>query len=271
MGQEFVLVALNPAADLDTFFDRLARAKHRALLLDYDGTLAPFRADRGNALPYPEIVPVLAELCRLDRVVIISGRTIADLETLLGVEPLPELWGSHGWEHRTSDGNYNAPIIDATTKEALEQAIGIAQSTGLPNVCEVKPAGIAAHWRGLATHDVETVRGLIGREWPMIAQQSRLELHEFDGGVELRIKGRHKGHAVEAVLSTLSQDAVVAFLGDDRTDEDAFHALAGRGLRVLVREALRPTAADIWIKPPEELVDFLNRWKAAVSGSDPGG
>jgi len=49
-------------------------------------------------------------------------------------------------------------------------------------------------------------------------------------------------------------------LGDDRTDEDAFKSIKGRGLGVLVREAFRPTYADVWIKPPEELLAFLARW-----------
>jgi trehalose-6-phosphatase len=55
----------------------------------------------------------------------------------------------------------------------------------------------------------------------------------------------------------------VAYLGDDRTDEDAFKALAGRGLAVLVREELRPTAAAVWLRPPVELLDFLQRWMTA--------
>ena len=53
----------------------------------------------------------------------------------------------------------------------------------------------------------------------------------------------------------------MAYLGDDRTDEDAFRALRGRGLSVLVRAEPRETAADAWIRPPEELIEFLRTWR----------
>jgi trehalose-6-phosphatase len=52
----------------------------------------------------------------------------------------------------------------------------------------------------------------------------------------------------------------VAYLGDDLTDEDAFRALKGKGLSVLVRKESRTTEADCWLKPPDELLDFLKKW-----------
>ena len=42
---------LNPALDLDRFFGQLERAGERVLLLDYDGTLAPFRIRPAEAQP----------------------------------------------------------------------------------------------------------------------------------------------------------------------------------------------------------------------------
>ena len=44
--------ALDPGFDIEHFFAGLAAATARALLLDYDGTLAPFRVERVQALPY---------------------------------------------------------------------------------------------------------------------------------------------------------------------------------------------------------------------------
>ena len=61
-------------------------------------------------------------------------------------------------------------------------------------------------------------------------------------------------------------DAPIAYLGDDRTDEDAFRALQGRGLTVLVRQELRPTSAELWLRPPDELMHFLNDWLSASRG-----
>ncbi|RPJ43124.1 MAG: hypothetical protein EHM19_09270 [Candidatus Latescibacterota bacterium] len=97
-----------------------------------------------------------------------------------------------------------------------------------------------------------------------IARSSGLELRSFDGGIELLGRGRDKGSAVRTVLAEEGADAAVAYLGDDLTDEDAFRALAGRGLRALVRAELRPSEADVWIRPPGELLAFLDRWLRAA-------
>jgi trehalose-6-phosphatase len=60
----------------------------------------------------------------------------------------------------------------------------------------------------------------------------------------------------------MGRETAAAYLGDDATDEDAFKAIRGRGIGVLVRPQFRATAADFWLKPPEELLEFLERWHA---------
>ena len=46
---------LDPSFDLEAYFARLRTVRERVLLLDYDGAIAPFRSDPGEALPYPEV------------------------------------------------------------------------------------------------------------------------------------------------------------------------------------------------------------------------
>ncbi|MFC2150456.1 trehalose-phosphatase, partial [Calditrichota bacterium] len=92
-----------------------------------------------------------------------------------------------------------------------------------------------------------------------LLKRHTLELHYFDGGIELRAAGRNKGFAVQTVLRE-QPFGTCAYLGDDLTDEDAFEVLKGKGLCVLVREEYRETKADVWIKPPDELIEFLDNW-----------
>ncbi len=58
----------------------------RALLLDYDGTIAPFRADRNRALPYPAVLELLQRIRNLTdtRLVLVTGRRALDAAQLLG-------------------------------------------------------------------------------------------------------------------------------------------------------------------------------------------
>ena len=47
-----------------SFLEQLKNADQRILLLDYDGTMAPFHKDRTHAFPYPEIPPLLTEIMK---------------------------------------------------------------------------------------------------------------------------------------------------------------------------------------------------------------
>jgi trehalose 6-phosphate phosphatase len=254
-----------PNSDWKRFVDELSRAPRRALLLDYDGTLAPFRVARDQAVPDPDLHDALQGIIRTGRtrVVVISGRALCDLIPLLGLDPLPELWGCHGWERRMPDGRYQGPELEPDIRDALHQAHRWACSAGLEDHCEAKPAGIALHWRGLDGASIEQLRARVRTAWEPLAREPRLELHEFDGGLELRVAGRHKGYALVRILSELDDNTIVAYAGDDLTDEDAFKVLTGRGLSILVRPEYRETAADLWLKPPQEWLRFLQAWLAA--------
>ena len=254
---------LDPAGEPEPFLQRLGSAPRRALLLDYDGTLAPFAVARDKAVPYEGIQPRLEAIVRggRTRVVIISGRAAAEVRTLLGLRVGVEVWGSHGWERRMSDGADLSGEPPRAQREAIAQAQQQARQVPSERL-ERKPFSVALHWRGLDESARSALAAPIRDAWHSLADAAALELHEFDGGVELRIPGRDKGFAVRTLAEELGPQTVMAYLGDDRTDEDAFRAIAPLGLGVLVRETLRPTAARLWIRPPDELFWFLDQWKA---------
>ncbi len=259
---------LKPDIDFDQFFHRLGRAKSRVLMLDYDGTLAPFRVARDKAFPYPGVRTALEAIQEggTCRVVIVSGRAMDDLMPLIGLERTPEIWGSHGWERMLDDGTRVTPELPRDAKRGLAEARRWAEEAGLRDRLELKPASVAIHWRGLEGDEIARIRELVSSGlWPTAGERG-LVMNDFDGGIELRIPGRDKGDAVRTILSESGEDTVASYLGDDLTDEDAFEALEGKGLGVLVSPELRETAADVWIAPPHELMDFLNRWARALGG-----
>ncbi|NJM69024.1 MAG: trehalose-phosphatase [Scytonema sp. RU_4_4] len=252
---------------MDYFFDKITEAEERLLLLDYDGTLAPFRVERDKAFPYPEVTKLLKEIIQTQttRIVIITGRSIKDIIPLLNLDPIPEIWGSHGWEHLSVDGKYTMTSFDNDTKQALADARDYIASLNLLDYCEQKPASIAVHWRGLAADIANLIHTKVMKKWTKLTEQTKLEIRPFNGGIELCVMGKNKGTAVQTIISGIGAKAAVAYLGDDLTDEDAFNAVKPRGVSVLVCQYFRPTAADLWLKPPKELVDFLSKWKQASS------
>ncbi len=250
------------------FFNALRSPVAAALLLDYDGTLAPFQRDRYRAFPYPGVTNLIRGIINTGRtrVVLVTGRTANDIIPLLGILPYPEIWGSQGLQRLSPDGTYEMPHLNDCVQQALVAAAEWLHDQELYRMAEFKPGSIAVHWRGLPATAAEAIRERVLRGWGAIAERCHMILLPFDGGLEIRSPGRNKGDAVRTILAEMDEQAQVAFLGDDLTDEDAFRALEHRGLTALVRPEWRETAADLWIRPPEELLEFLVQWLKARQG-----
>ncbi len=253
---------LSDHLDLDSFFSDLKKSKNPILLLDYDGTLAPFKVKRDEAVPYPRVREILNRILNAHHthVVIISGRRVSDITDLMKLDIQPEIWGSHGNERLFSDGSYKLADLSEKEFEGLEKAREWAKEQGLDANLEEKPAGLAFHWRGMDKSRAEEIKKKVSGKWRPLQQDFNLKLLDFDGGIEIKVAGRDKGNAVKSVLKQLGETDKIAYLGDDLTDEDAFKVLQGKGLCVLVRKKMRATLADLWIVPPDELLHFLQRW-----------
>ena len=245
----------------DSFWEELPAANERVLILDYDGTLAPFTTDRDHAWPYPGVREALATIrTGGTRVVVISGRSVENARRLLGLEPPPEIWGSHGHMHLLPNGEIMQVPLAETARAALAQGAQSARQLAPGQAVEVKPACVAVHWRGQPPPQARQMEQAVRAAWEPLTSAG-VTIHPFDGGLELRSSAADKGSAVNQLLAELGSKAVIAYLGDDLTDEDAFAALAGRGLSVLVRPEWRDTRAQVWLKPPAELLGFLERWQ----------
>ena len=84
-----------------------------------------------------------------------------------------------------------------------------------------------------------------------------MRLVTIEDGFELRLPVASKGDAVRRLLKLTPPKVPLAYLGHGVEDEDLFRAINGRGLTVLVRPVERFTAAQIRLRPPDELVRFL--------------
>jgi trehalose 6-phosphate phosphatase len=254
---------------LDAFLASVAVADQSVLLLDFDGTLAPFRIDPAKVKPWAGVVKLLDDIQETTRtrLAIISGRPATDVASALGMAKPPEIWGSHGAERLLRDGRIELDellphqgVALTAAKRALHEA-GVFNAPGLR--LEEKWNAAAVHWRGKSQTSAGLARQRISEVLSPFAREAGMTLLQFDGGVELRA-GRNKGIAVRSLLAEVPSAAPVAYLGDDVTDEDAFRALAGKGLGILVRRERRPSAAQIWLRPPGQLREFLSGWLVAL-------
>jgi trehalose 6-phosphate synthase/trehalose 6-phosphate phosphatase len=88
------------------FFAGFAGKFTPLLLLDYDGTLAPFCVDRFLARPWAGVRELLTRIQQQGRtrMAIISGRSVHEIRPLLGIDPPFEVWGLHGAERLFPNG-----------------------------------------------------------------------------------------------------------------------------------------------------------------------
>lgn len=254
---------LNHEFDFGGFYRALEESGPKLLLLDYDGTLAPFHVEPKSAVPYPEIPSLLNEIIQTPevRVVIVSGRAIEELQPLIKLDHPMELWGAHGRERLLPNGSYTRMEVSKKQKEGLQTAVQAVAEIGSVIRSESKPGAVAFHWRSLSESVVREVEEKIRSALDEIAASSELEVKPFNGGLEILVPGMDKGQAVREVLKDLAPQTTVAYLGDDLTDEDAFWELRSKGLSVFMGATLRKTQADLWLEPPEELIWFLEKWK----------
>ena len=267
---------LTPEAEekLDTFFRTFSPRKTPLLLLDYDGTLAGFRLNRFEAVPWAGVRPLLSSIQAQGRtrMAVISGRPAAEIAPLLALDQPIEVWGLHGAERIYLDGRHEMEAAGPKAQQKLDQLRELLRRDSLGGLFEDKPNAAVMHWRGLTPHKAHVVERRTRELFEPLAEMDGLNLLEFEAGVELRV-GRDKGGAVEAILAEAdavdaSAGAPLAYLGDDLTDEAAFRAVNGlgeRGLSVLMRHSWRPTDADLWLRPPADLKMFLEKWLGAVA------
>ena len=127
----------------------VAAASELLVALDFDGTLAPIVPVPDDARALPEAATAINGLAALPAttVLLVSGRSVADLATVSGFGPPVRLVGSHGLE---PDGG---PVLldddQRARLERLSSEVGALVDGVAGVLVERKPAGVALHVRKL--------------------------------------------------------------------------------------------------------------------------
>jgi trehalose 6-phosphate phosphatase len=172
----------------------------------------------------------------------------------------------HGRERRFADGRYVCLQDFHQAAMLFEEAWPLLKRERIHGLAERKPSSVAVHWRGFTPEMQRGVRSAALKAFSMCRTRMDCRILEFDHGMELLLGKRDKGDVVRTILGETPAGTPIAYLGDDLTDEDAFVALRDVGLSVLVRPEYRPTRADVWLKPPDGVIRFLEAWLAACGG-----
>lgn len=223
-----------------------------ALFLDFDGTLVDIQPRPDAVSVDDQLHALIATLAdRLDgRVAIVSGRSIAQLDSLFGGLTLATS-GSHGAELRGAGGEGEVPDRPGSLDTIAATIQRFADANPGAEV-EVKSFGIGLHYRG-APH-IRDAADALTRE---LADAAKLSRQEGKMVFEVRVPG-DKGAAIARFLDdTPFAGARPVFVGDDLTDEPGFAAVAARGGAGILVGPPRDTAATYRLNDVVEVLEWL--------------
>jgi trehalose 6-phosphate synthase/phosphatase len=243
----------------------LAARPMAALFLDYDGTLTPIVSRPENALLSSLARRLLRRALRarnLD-VVIVSGRSLADVQEMVGIPGLTYV-GNHGFEiegpgiefHHEALRQYQGAVDRASAELSKIQVKGLW--------VERKGATLTVHVREVHGEDE---RRAAERRAAALLRRHKLRVTTGKAIVEGRPPiDWNKGYAVLHVLAQRHGVDWVSrvralYVGDDVTDEDAFRSLRGLGRSIRVGPVTQ-TEADMALPDPAAVIELLG-WLAS--------
>jgi trehalose 6-phosphate phosphatase len=247
------------------FWTMVADAGERHLVLDYDGTLAPFRVNRMDARPLDGVREYLEQIrdSGSTKMAMLTGRPLEELLVLIGDLGVPMV-GSHGFEFLLADGTIERGRLTSEQESRFQRAEKEARTIGENARVERKPASIGLHTRGMPESEAERLHSMVASAWEDDTATLGLECRRFSGGVELRLRSVNKGTALARLLEGRSPDALCVYVGDDDTDEDAFGALPDKGVGIRVGPPGVRSLAKGRLDDPAAVRGFLRSWIATT-------
>ncbi|XP_061358280.1 probable trehalose-phosphate phosphatase C [Gastrolobium bilobum] len=273
-------------------FNRLmeeAIGKRIVLFLDYDGTLSPIVNDPDRAFMSDEMRAAVCEVATYFPTAIISGRSRDKVKDFVKLNNLYYA-GSHGMDIMAPSMPDGSSDCDTALKTNGNEVPFQPAKKFLPAVREIlrrlengvkeiegakvedNRFCISVHFRHVQEKDYgileEKVKSVLENN-PQFCLTEGKKVMEIRPSIEW-----NKGNAVEYFLDTLglssSSNILPVYIGDDRTDEDAFKVIqrGGQGYPIIVTSIQRETNALYSLRDPSEVLIFLSKlakWRKTSS------
>ncbi|MFH1665526.1 MAG: trehalose-phosphatase [Candidatus Omnitrophota bacterium] len=254
---------------------QLARS-HVYLLMDFDGTISSIRRDPGAAGLNRNARRALDAILHGPgniSLAVVSGRGLRDIRRRVGIKGITYA-GNHGLEIKGPGMGFIFPGAlaagGAIRKISRKLKAGYRKFNGV--IVEDKGFTVSVHFRMAKPSEIKDITNVFEevtgpyRAERSIAVTSGKKVLEVRPPVDWD-KGKAVGYMVASKKKELKGKVLAVYIGDDRTDEDAFRAIGKNGVCIFVGKPER-TSAGYYLNNTGEVVEFLKRVLKIKGGNE---
>lgn len=242
----------------EKFISGFMHAPSRHLFLDYDGTLVPFARYPRAAVPDQALINLLRTLSADPKteITLISGRDSQTLDEWFRDIPV-NIVAEHGASTRVRTGEWkHAYSLDQSWKPRIRPTLELFAQRSPGSFVEEKNHTLAWHYRNVdADLGFLRSREMLDNLFHLV-RNGQLQVIDGNKVIEVREAGVDKGTAARRLLEEHPSDFVLA-IGDDKTDEDMFRALAEKAITIKVGGG--HTLAQYSISSQQQVLQFLKK------------
>jgi len=245
----------------DKILNKIITCKRIVLFLDYDGTLVPIKKHPALAIISIKQINILKSLTKRFNVIpiLVSGREYSNIKKLVPIKNLI-IASNHGFRITNGRENWIHPKVKALVPE-IKKILRTLKSKlkSFPGaMVEDKKITITVHYRNAKISSVPAIKEIV--EEIIKPGSPKLKLTEGKKIFEIRPNIHwNKGEAVTRILKIerlRKKKGIIVYIGDDKTDEDAFKKLDGRGITIRVGYSGN-SSAKYFVKSTNEVQKFL--------------
>lgn len=240
--------------------DSFDQAQSRLLMLDYDGTLAPFATLPQSAVPSSNVLEIIERLVQDENstVALISGRSRKDLERwFVGI---PNLWiaAEHGavfWS--PVSGTWEQPHHAASDewKKCVYPILEHFVDRTPGSFIEEKEFSLVWHYRMADPEFGDWLANDLVANLDHMLAESPVKAVKGQKTVEVKSLWANKGQVYSRLLTSGAAPDFILAAGDDVTDEDLFARLPESAWTIHVGR--NQSRAKYYLSSPEEMLAVL--------------
>jgi len=194
---------------------------------------------------------------------IISGRALKDIRKLVGLRKIYYA-GNHGLEICGPSLRLVRPEAEKVASTISEICDNLKVKLGHIEGVIVEDKGLTAsiHHRLVAPGKLGELKRIFAETARPHLRAGRIKIARGKKVLEIRPNiNWDKGKAVLWIIEALKPkgEALPIYLGDDETDEDAFRALRGKGMTILVSKTPIKSNAEYFLRDVDEVKVFLKK------------